>query len=326
MPGRAMIEAKGMVKRYGATVALAGVDLSVPAGAILGVLGPNGAGKTTAIRILTTLSHPDEGRASVAGFDVTAQPTEVRRRIGVAAQSTTLDELLTGRQNLEMIGQLSGLRRSAARQRAAALLERLELSDAADRQTKGYSGGMRRRLDLAASMMMTPPVLFLDEPTTGLDPAGRLGIWEVIRGMVGDGCTVLLTTQYLDEADHLADQIAVFDHGRVIASGTPQQLKSETGSARLEVTLSAPRPEAVLALQPLLEGEVHISHDGRRLRAAVLNREGIATAAVRALDRAGILVDDVQVHQPSLDDVFLALTGRETAEDEAANEPEAATA
>jgi ABC-2 type transport system ATP-binding protein len=225
-----------------------------------------------------------------------------------------------------MIGQLSGLRRSAARQRAAALLERLELSDAADRQTKGYSGGMRRRLDLAASMMMTPPVLFLDEPTTGLDPAGRLGIWEVIRGMVGDGCTVLLTTQYLDEADHLADQIAVFDHGRVIASGTPQQLKSETGSARLEVTLSAPRPEAVLALQPLLEGEAHVSHDGRRLRAAVLNREGIATAAVRALDRAGILVDDVQVHQPSLDDVFLALTGRETAEDEAANEPEAATA
>ncbi len=225
-----------------------------------------------------------------------------------------------------MIGQLSGLRRPGARQRAADLLERLELSDAADRQTRGYSGGMRRRLDLAASMIMTPPVLFLDEPTTGLDPASRLGIWEVIRGMVGDGCTVLLTTQYLDEADHLADQIAVFDRGRIIASGTPQQLKSETGTARLEVTLSSPRPEAVLALQPLLKGEAHISHDGRRLRAAVLNREGIATAAVRALDRAGILVDDVQVHQPSLDDVFLALTGRETAEEEAANEPEAATA
>jgi ABC-2 type transport system ATP-binding protein len=321
-----MIEAEGLVKRYGETVALAGVDLAVPAGAILGVLGPNGAGKTTAIRILTTLSHPDEGRASVAGFNVTAQPAEVRRRIGVAAQATTLDELLTGRQNLEMIGQLSGLRRPGARQRAADLLERLELSDAADRQTRGYSGGMRRRLDLAASMIMTPPVLFLDEPTTGLDPASRLGIWEVIRGMVGDGCTVLLTTQYLDEADHLADQIAVFDRGRIIASGTPQQLKSETGTARLEVTLSSPRPEAVLALQPLLKGEAHISHDGRRLRAAVLNREGIATAAVRVLDRAGILVDDVQVHQPSLDDVFLALTGRETAEEEAANEPEAATA
>ena len=326
MPGRAMIEAEGLVKRYGATVALAGVDLSVPAGAILGVLGPNGAGKTTAIRILTTLSHPDEGRASVAGFDVTAQPTEVRRRIGVAAQSTTLDELLTGRQNLEMIGQLSGLRRSGARQRATDLLERLELSDAADRQTRGYSGGMRRRLDLGASMIMRPPVLFLDEPTTGLDPVSRLGIWDVIRGMVGDGCTVLLTTQYLDEADHLADQIAVFDRGKVIASGTPQQLKSETGSARLEVTLSAPRPEAIPALQPLLEGEAHVSHDGRRLRAAVLNQEGIATAAVRALDRAGILVDDVQVHQPSLDDVFLALTGRETADEEAASELEAATA
>jgi len=321
-----MIEFDQVVRRYGRTLAVNGLSLAIPRGQLFALLGPNGAGKTTAIRILTTLSHPDEGRASVAGFDVTAQPAEVRRRIGVAAQATTLDELLTGRQNLEMIGQLSGLRRSAARQRAAALLERLELSDAADRQTKGYSGGMRRRLDLAASMMMTPPVLFLDEPTTGLDPAGRLGIWEVIRGMVGDGCTVLLTTQYLDEADHLADQIAVFDHGRVIASGTPQQLKSETGSARLEVTLSAPRPEAVLALQPLLEGEAHVSHDGRRLRAAVLNREGIATAAVRALDRAGILVDDVQVHQPSLDDVFLALTGRETAEDEAANEPEAATA
>jgi ABC-2 type transport system ATP-binding protein len=321
-----MIETEGLVKRYGATVALAGVDLSVPQGAILGVLGPNGAGKTTAIRILTTLSHPDQGRASVAGFDVTAQPGEVRRRIGVAAQGTTLDELLTGRQNLEMIGQLSGLRRPAARERATDLLERLELSDAAGRQTKGYSGGMRRRLDLAASMIMRPPVLFLDEPTTGLDPVSRLGVWEVIRGMVGDGCTVLLTTQYLDEADHLADSIAVFDHGRVIASGTPQQLKSETGSARLEVTLSTPRPEAILALESLLEGEAHVSHDGRRLRAAVPNREGIATAAVRALDRAGILVDDVQVHQPSLDDVFLALTGREAAEDDAANELEAVSA
>jgi ABC-2 type transport system ATP-binding protein len=326
MPATAMIEAEGLVKRYGTTVALAGVDLSVPPGAILGVLGPNGAGKTTAIRILTTLSHPDEGRARVAGFDVASHPAEVRRRIGVAAQDTTLDELLTGRQNLVMIGQLSGLRRAEAQRRASDLLERLELSDAADRLTKGYSGGMRRRLDLAASMIMAPPVLFLDEPTTGLDPASRLGVWEVIRGMVGDGCTVLLTTQYLDEADHLADTIAVFDHGRVIASGTPQQLKSETGSARLEVTLSAPRPEAVLALRPLLEGEVHVSHDGRRLRAAVRNQDGLATAAVRALDRAGILVDDVQVHQPSLDDVFLALTGREAADDETAAEPEEATA
>ena len=326
MPGTAMIEAEGLVKRYGTTVALAGVDLSISPGAILGLLGPNGAGKTTAIRILTTLSRPDEGRAWVAGFDVASHPAEVRRRIGVAAQDTTLDELLTGRQNLVMVGQLSGLRRVEAQRRAADLLDRLELSEAADRLTRGYSGGMRRRLDLAASMIMAPPVLFLDEPTTGLDPASRLGVWEVIRAMVGDGCTVLLTTQYLDEADHLADTIAVFDHGRVIASGTPQQLKSETGSARLEVTLSAPRPEAVLALQPLLEGEAHVSHDGRRLRAAVRNQDGLATAAVRALDRAGILVDDVQVHQPSLDDVFLALTGHEADDDDTAAEPEEETA
>jgi len=312
MPSHAMIEAEGLVKRYGSTVALAGVDFSVPAGAILGVLGPNGAGKTTAIRILTTLSRPDAGRAWVAGFDVAAHPAQVRGRIGVAAQATTLDELLTGRQNLVMIGELSGLGRPDARSRAADLLERMELSDAADRLTRGYSGGMRRRLDLAASMIMAPPVLFLDEPTTGLDPASRLAVWEVIREMVGRGCTVLL-----------ADTIAVFDHGRVIASGTAQQLKAETGAARLEVTLTHPRPEAVLALQPLLDGEAHLSHDGRRLRAPVRNQDGLATAAVRALDRAGILVDDVQVHQPSLDDVFFALTGREATEEDPDDDEEA---
>jgi len=323
---RSMIEAEGLVKRYGSTVALAGVGFSAPAGSILGVLGPNGAGKTTAIRILTTLSRPDRGRAWVAGFDVTARPAQVRQRIGVAAQATTLDELLTGRQNLVMIGELSGLRRSESRTRAADLLERLELSDAADRLTRTYSGGMRRRLDLGASMIMRPPVLFLDEPTTGLDPVSRLGIWEVIRQMVGDGCTVLLTTQYLDEADRLADRIAVFDHGRVIASGTPQELKAATGAARLEVTLSTPRPEAVLALQPLLEGDVHVSHDGRRLRAPVRNQDGLATAAVRALDRAGILVDDVQVHQPSLDDVFFTLTGTSTSDEDPTEDEEAATA
>jgi ABC-2 type transport system ATP-binding protein len=319
-----MIEAEGLVKRFGSTVALDGVDFCVPAGAILGVLGPNGAGKTTAIRILTTLSRPDRGRASVAGFDVVEEPGEVRRRIGVAAQSTTLDELLTGRQNLVMVGQLSGLRRAEARRRAADLLERLELSDAGDRLTRTYSGGMRRRLDLGACMIMRPPVLFLDEPTTGLDPTSRLGVWDVIREMVGDGCTVLLTTQYLDEADQLADRIAVFDHGRVIALGTPRELKAETGAARLEVTLSIPRPEAVPALARLLDGPAQVSHDGRRLRAAVRNQQGLATAAVRALDDAGILVDDVQVHQPSLDDVFFALTGREGAGDEAVAEPESA--
>lgn len=309
MPERLMIEAAGLVKRYGTTVALAGVDLSVPTGTILGVLGPNGAGKTTAVRILTTLSRADEGWARVAGLDVATQGPQVRKRIGVAAQSTTLDELLTGRQNLVMVGELSGLRRSEAQSRAGQLLDRMELSEAADRLTRGYSGGMRRRLDLAASLIMEPQVLFLDEPTTGLDPVSRLAVWEVVREMVGRGCTVLLTTQYLDEADHLADRIAVFDHGRVIAVGTAQELKSATGAARLEVTLTHPRPEAVLILRPLLDADAHLSHDGRRLRAPVRSQDGLATAAVRVLDGAGILVDDVQVHQPSLDDVFFALTG-----------------
>jgi len=324
-----MIEAEGLVKHYGTTQALAGVDLSVAAGAILGVLGPNGAGKTTAIRILTTLSRPDAGRARVAGFDVQAHPREVRRRIGVAAQATTMDDLLTGRQNLMMIAELSGLGHRDARRRSAELLQRMELGEAADRLTKGYSGGMRRRLDLAASMIMAPPVLFLDEPTTGLDPVSRMAVWEVVRDMCRGGSTILLTTQYLDEADRLADTIAVFDHGRVIASGTPRDLKAETGAARLEVTLSVPRPEAILALQPLLDGEPHLSQDGRRLRAPVRNREGLATAVVRALDRAGILVDDVQVHQPSLDDVFFALTGHEADGEEALDgesEDEAASA
>jgi daunorubicin resistance ABC transporter ATP-binding subunit len=309
MTDRPMIEAEGLVKRFGNTVALDGVGFSVPAGAILGVLGPNGAGKTTAIRILTTLSRPDGGRASVAGFDVVGHPGEVRRRIGVAAQSTTLDELLTGRQNLVMVGQLSGLRRSRARARAADLLDRLELIDAADRLARTYSGGMRRRLDLGACMIMAPPVLFLDEPTTGLDPASRLSVWEVIREMVGGGCTVLLTTQYLDEADELADRIVVVDQGRVIASGTAPELKTKIGGARLEVTLHAPDPAAEGALRPFVAGAIQVSHDGRRLRAPVLSVGGLATTIVRALDQAGITVDDVVLHQPSLDDVFFALTG-----------------
>jgi ABC-2 type transport system ATP-binding protein len=305
-----MIEAENLTKRYGDTVALAGIDLAVPAGAILGVLGPNGAGKTTAVRILTTLAVPDSGRATVAGYDVLSQAGEVRRHIGVAAQDATLDDSLTGRQNLVMVGELSRIRRSDAKARATELLDRFELSDAADRVMKGYSGGMRRRLDLAASVMTRPAVLFLDEPTTGLDPTSRLRMWDVIRELVADGVTLLLTTQYLDEADTLADRIVVIDHGRVIAEGTSRELKQATGGARLEATLTEPHPGAVAALAPLVDGTVHVSEDGRHLQASVRSGSGLATQVVRALDSAGISVDDVEVLQPSLDDVFFALTGR----------------
>ncbi len=309
MPTPPIIEAEALCKRYGETTALAGIDLEVPAGSILGMLGPNGAGKTTAVRILTTLAVPDSGSARVAGYDVETEAAAVRLQIGVAAQDATLDDALTGRQNLVMIGELSRLRRSEARARASELLEQFELTDAADRVMKGYSGGMRRRLDLAASMMTRPPVLFLDEPTTGLDPTSRARMWEVIRTLVGEGVTLLLTTQYLEEADTLADKIVVVDHGRIIARGTSQQLKEATGGAHLEVTLSTPDDHAVAALQPLVDGPVQVSSDGRRLSAAVRSSSGLATTVVRALDSAGILVDDVEVRQPSLDDVFFALTG-----------------
>jgi ABC-2 type transport system ATP-binding protein len=311
-----MIEARGLHKRFGATVALDGVDLEVPAGAILGVLGPNGAGKTTAVRILTTLSLPDGGSARVAGHDVVSEAAAVQRSIGVTAQDATLDEVLTGRENLVMVGRLSGLRRAQARARASELLDRFDLADAAERILKTYSGGMRRRLDLAAGLVTRPPVLFLDEPTTGLDPTSRARMWGVIRELVADGVTLLLTTQYLDEADELADRIVVIDHGRVIAGGTAAELKAQTGGARLEVTLSEARTAASEALEPFVAGPVHVSHDGRRLRAPVRSAAGLATTVVRALDEAGITVDDVEVHQPSLDDVFFALTGRPTEEAE----------
>jgi ABC-2 type transport system ATP-binding protein len=311
-----MIEAHGLTKRFGSTQALGGLDLQVPAGSILSVLGPNGAGKTTAIRILTTLSIPDSGSARVAGHDVVSEAAAVQRSIGVTAQDATLDEVLTGRQNLVMVGRLSGLRRADARGRATELLARFDLADAADRVLKGYSGGMRRRLDLAAGLVTRPPVIFLDEPTTGLDPSSRARMWEVIRDLVADGVTVLLTTQYLDEADELADRIVVIDHGRVIAGGTSAELKAQTGGARLEVTLADAEAgrggTAVVALGPLVTGSVHVSHDGRRLRAPVRSGAGLATAVVRALDAAGVTVDDVEVHQPSLDDVFFALTGHPT--------------
>ncbi|HTX00456.1 MAG TPA: ATP-binding cassette domain-containing protein [Acidimicrobiales bacterium] len=309
-----VIEAQGLEKNYGSTRALAGVDLAVTAGSILGVLGPNGAGKTTAVRILTTLALPDKGWARVAGYDVVKEAQAVRRRIGVTAQDATLDLALTGRQNLVMIGELSGLRRKTSKVRASELLERFELSEAADRVVKGYSGGMRRRLDLAAGLVTRPPVIFLDEPTTGLDPTSRARMWDVIRELVADGTTLLLTTQYLDEADQLADRIVVIDHGRVIAQGSAAELKAATGGARLEATIAEANPAAVRALAPLVEGRVHVSADGRRLRAAVRSQSGLASAVVRALDEAGIAVDDVEVRQPSLDDVFFALTGRDESE------------
>jgi ABC-2 type transport system ATP-binding protein len=310
-----MIEVEALTKRYGETQALAGVDFCVRAGTLLGLLGPNGAGKTTAVRVLTTLALPDSGRATVAGFDVVQHPARVRRHIGVAAQDATLDRLLTGRQNLVLVGELSGLARRSARVRAADLLDQFELTEAADRVVTGYSGGMRRRLDVAASLVARPPVLFLDEPTTGLDPASRHRVWDAVRRLVAEGVAVLLTTQYLDEADALADRIVVIDRGRVVANDTPWELKEASRGARLEVTLTARSADAAATVAPLVSGPVQVTGDGRRLSAGVDPVPGLATSIVRALDGAGILVDNVEVRQPSLDDVFFALTGSQTGEE-----------
>jgi ABC-2 type transport system ATP-binding protein len=308
------IEAVGLEKSFGQTHALAGLDLVIDQGKILGVLGPNGSGKTTAVRVLTTLLRPDRGMARVAGYDVVTQAPQVRRQIGLAGQSAALDESLSGSGNLVMIGQLCRLRRQRAQQRAEELLSRFDLADAADRGVKTYSGGMRRRLDLAASLVSRPPILFLDEPTTGLDPRSRLVLWDIIRTLVADGTTVLLTTQYLEEADQLADRIVVIDEGSVIAQGTSDELKAEVGGDRIEVTV-APESDLTAARAVLArhaEGEVHMDPERRVVNASVPAGARALPAIAAAMSTAGVLMDDLGKLRPSLDDVFLTLTGRAT--------------
>jgi ABC-2 type transport system ATP-binding protein len=318
MPGnRPAILAEGLEKRFGETRALQGLDLVAEEGTVLGVLGPNGAGKTTAVRILTTLLKPDGGRAEVAGLDVVHHAERLRSRIGLAGQYAAVDEYLTGRENLEMVGRLYHLPRKQARMRAVELLERFDLVDAANRIVKTYSGGMRRRLDLAASLIVAPPILFLDEPTTGLDPRSRLGMWDVISSLVADGTTVLLTTQYLEEADQLAHQIAVVDHGRVIARGTADELKAQVGGERLEVTVArgGRLENAVAALRRYAAGEPHINVEHRHVVVPVSGGSRLLTQVVRDLDAAGLELDDLALRRPTLDDVFLTLTGHTAEED-----------
>ena len=309
---RTMIEAVGLHKSFGETHALAGLDFDAAEGTILCVLGPNGAGKTTAVRVLTTLTRPDAGHATVAGIDVMKDPAAVRAKIGVAGQYAALDELLTGRENLQMVGRLYRLDGRTARRRADELIEHFELSDAADRTVKTYSGGMRRRLDLGAALMAQPPVIFLDEPTTGLDPKGRLSMWDLIEGLASGGTTVLMTTQYLEEADRLADDIAVIDHGRVIARGTALQLKQQVGGERLEITISdSPWLDAARrVLEALGEGPARIDPETRHVSVAVASHDGVLTRAIRELDAADVHVDDIGFRRPTLDEVFLSLTGR----------------
>ncbi len=311
------VTARGLGKRYGDLWALRDLDLDVAPGTVLGLLGHNGAGKTTAIRILTTLSNPTEGHATVAGIDVVADPASVRERIGVAAQQATVDGLLTGRANLEMVGRLHHLPRPVARQRADELLERLDLADAATRLVRTYSGGMRRRIDLAASLVAEPQVLFLDEPTTGLDPQSRTDLWELLRDLVRDGTTIILTTQYLEEADRLADDIVVLDHGRSVAHGTPTELKARVGDDRIDVTVSsaAELTAAAGAMSPFTSSAPTFDHD-LLVVTAPINGGVRLMEVMRALDAAGVDAVDLNRRQATLDDVFLILTAQTHAHEE----------
>lgn len=306
-----IIVAEGLVKRFGDVVALNGLDLHVPEGTVYGLLGPNGAGKTTAVRILTTLLKPDAGIATVDGLDVVRKPNAVRRVIGLTGQYAAVDEYLTGRENLRMFGDLYHLPPAYVKARSQELLDRFDLAHAADRSLRTYSGGMRRRLDLAASLIAKPRVLFLDEPTTGLDPRSRLGLWEVITDLVADGTTVLLTTQYLEEADQLAEEIVVIDHGRVIAQGTSDALKDQVGGDRLEVVVADPAQleAAAAAIRPVATGEVTVDRADARIVAPVTGGSLTLVDAVRALDTAHVGIADVALRRPTLDDVFLAITG-----------------
>jgi ABC-2 type transport system ATP-binding protein len=307
------VETAGLVKSFGSTRAVDGIDLAVRAGSVFGVLGPNGAGKTTTVRLLATLLRPDAGSARVLGHDVVTEAAIVRRRVSLTGQFASVDEELTGRENLVLLGRLLGLTTAQARQRGAALLDAFGLTEAADRLVRTYSGGMRRRLDIGASIVVTPDLIFLDEPTTGLDPRSRNQVWDMVRELAAAGTTVLLTTQYLDEADRLADRIAIIDHGRVIAEGTAGELKASVGSGALHVRLRDParRPEAAELLATALGSQVHLEGDPTALSARVDDGDASrVAAALGELARAGMAVTDFALGQPSLDEVFLALTGR----------------
>ncbi|MBF6192039.1 MULTISPECIES: ATP-binding cassette domain-containing protein [Nocardia] len=324
------IVAEGLVKRYGQLVALDGLDLRVEEGTVTALLGPNGAGKTTTVRVLTTLLVPDAGHATVAGIDVLRDPQTLRSRIGASGQYAAVDEYLTGFENLEMVGRLYHMGVQRSKERARELLERFRLTDAADRPVKGYSGGMRRRLDLAGALVANPPVLFLDEPTTGLDPRARLDLWDVIEELVAGGTTLLLTTQYMDEADRLADSIAVIDHGKVIAEGTADELKTMVGGDRIELTVDRADnlATAEAALKNLADGEIHLEPALRRIIVPVSDGSQALVEAVGRLAEHSVRIHDVGLRRPSLDDVFLTLTGHEAetiADGDAANDKLEAT-